>query len=81
MSDAVATPLLVEVARENEAIDLARFVQELGLAVTHYGTTVEIREAPADIAQVVTAWLAEWHEPLVPAGRSGRTMTLRPPSD
>jgi hypothetical protein len=81
VSDAVRTPLRVEVARETEAVDLARFVRELGLAVTRHGTTVEIREAHADIGQAVTTWLAEWHEPLVPAGRSGRTMRLGPQSD
>jgi hypothetical protein len=71
VSDAVATPLLVEVARENEAIDLARFVQELGLAVTHYGTTVEIREAPADIGDAVTTWLQSGMSLSSPPGAPG----------
>jgi hypothetical protein len=73
VSDAVCTPLRVEVARETDAVDLARFVQALGLAVTRHGTTVEIRETPADIGQAVTTWLTEWHEPLVSAGRFGKT--------
>lgn len=81
MSDAVATDLRVGVARETEAVDLARFVQELGLTATCNGTTVEIREAPADISQAVTAWLAEWHAALVPAGWSEKIMLLRQPSD
>jgi hypothetical protein len=73
--------LRVEVARETDALDLARFVQELGLAVSCHGTTVEIAEPPADIGQAVTTWLADWQLPLVPAGRSGRTLRLRPPSE
>jgi hypothetical protein len=43
------TPLRVELTRETAAVDLALFVQELGLAVARRGTTVEIAEAPADI--------------------------------
>jgi UDP-N-acetylglucosamine enolpyruvyl transferase len=35
-----ANPLRVEVARETEAVDLARFVQEIGLAVTRHGSRV-----------------------------------------
>jgi hypothetical protein len=73
--------LRIEVARETDALGLARFVQGLGLAVSCHGTTVEIAEPPADIGQAVTTWLAEWELPLVPAGRTGRTLTLRPPSE
>jgi hypothetical protein len=81
MSGEPGRSLRVEVARETDALDLARFVQELGLAVSCHGTTVEIFEPPADIGQAVTSWLANWHFPLVPAGRSGMTLTLRPPSE
>jgi hypothetical protein len=74
-------PLRVELTRETAAADLAWFVRELGLAVTRNRTTLEIAEEPADIGEGVTSWLAGWHEPLVPAGRGRRTLTLRPPSD
>jgi UDP-N-acetylglucosamine enolpyruvyl transferase len=72
MTHEAGTVLRVEVARETEAVDLARFVQELGLAVTRHGTTVEVAEAPADIGHAVTTWLAECHTPLVPAAAPGR---------
>jgi hypothetical protein len=75
------SPLRVEFARVNEATDLARFVQRLGVAVKREGTTVEIPQAPADIERALTTWLAQWPAPLVPAGRSGQTLTLRPPAD
>jgi hypothetical protein len=81
MSAAGGTALRVELARETAAADLERFVRALGLTATRQGTTVEIAETRVDIGEAVTTWLAEWHEPLVPAGRSGRTLTLRPPSD
>jgi hypothetical protein len=81
MIGGVGSPLRVEFARVNEAIDLARFGQRLGLAVKREGTTVEIPEPPADIECAVTTWLAQWRAPLVPAGRSGQTLTLRPPAD
>jgi hypothetical protein len=81
MSSEPGASLRVEVARETDALDLARFVRELGLRVSCRGTTVEIVEPPADIEQAVTTWLADWQLPLVPAGRSGMTLTLRPPSE
>jgi hypothetical protein len=81
MTGTAHTPFSVELARVTEAADLARFVRSLGLAVRRDGTTVEIADARADIERAVTSWLAEWHAPLVPDGRDGRTLTLRPPAD
>lgn len=81
MTGGRGSPLRIEFARVNEAMDLARFVQRLGLAVKREGTTVEITQAPADIERAMTTWLAQWRAPLVPAGRSGQTLTLRPPAD
>jgi hypothetical protein len=81
MSREPSDSLRVELPRETEALDLARFVRELGLAASCHGTTVEIAEPPADIGQAVTTWLAHCQLPLVPAGRSGTTLTLRPPSE
>ena len=81
MTGAIDTPFSVELARVTEAADLAHFVRSLGLAVRREGTTVEIVAARADIERVVTSWLAQWRAPLVPDGRVGQTLTLRPPAD
>ena len=81
MSAPTVAPLSVEVARETDAIELAEFVRRLGLAATCEGSTVRIDAARADIGCAVTAWLAESHAPLVPAGRRGGNLHLRPPSD
>jgi hypothetical protein len=42
MTGTVDTPLRVEFARVNEAVDLARFARSLGLHARCRGTTVEI---------------------------------------
>ena len=69
----------VELARESEAVDFELFVQELGLHAHRRGTIVEIRDTPSVVGNAVTAWLAEWHGPLVPTLRDGG-MVLRPPA-
>jgi hypothetical protein len=81
MTRMAETPLRVEFARVNEAADLARFVRGLGLVARHERTGVAIPHAPANIERVLRSWLAEWRVPLVPAERTGHTLTLRPPSD
>lgn len=75
------TPLRVEFARVNEAADRAGFVRGLGLVARREGTTVVIPHEHADIERPMRSWLAEWRTPLIPAGRAGQTLTLRPPSD
>jgi hypothetical protein len=37
-------------------------------------------DASAAIGNTVTAWLAEWHEPLVPTELEDGTVALRPPA-
>ncbi|HEX9380858.1 MAG TPA: hypothetical protein VF891_05105 [Gaiellaceae bacterium] len=70
----------IELARESEAADLERFVDELGLHARRDGTVVEIFDASDAIGNTVTAWLAEWHEPLVPTELENGALALRPPA-
>lgn len=70
----------IELARECEAVDLERFVQELGLHARRNGTAIEIVEAPDVIGSTVTEWLAEWGDPLVPTPLDDGSLALRPPA-
>jgi len=70
----------IELARESEAVDLERFVDELGLHARRGGTVVEIFDQSVAIGDTVTAWLAEWHEPLVPTPLEDGAVALRPPA-
>jgi hypothetical protein len=70
----------IELSRDSEAADLKRFVDELGLHARRDGTVVEILDASDAIGNTVTAWLAEWHEPLVPTELEDGAVALRPPA-
>jgi hypothetical protein len=70
----------IELARESGAADLKRFVDELGLRAHRDGTVIEILDASDAIGYAVTAWLAEWHETLVPTELEDRAVGLRPPA-
>jgi hypothetical protein len=70
----------IELARECEAVDLERFVQELGLHARRDGTAIEIVEASNVIGAAVTEWLAEWRNPLVPTPLDDGALALRPPA-
>jgi hypothetical protein len=74
-------PVHIELARENEAVDLLRFVSELGLTATRAGTVVEVRQDREKIGDAVTAWLSEWQSPLVPSTTPAGAIGLRPPAD
>lgn len=70
----------IELSRESEAADLERFVDELGLHARRDGTVIEIFDASDAIGNTVTAWLAEWHESLVPTELEDGAVALRPPA-
>lgn len=70
----------IELARESDAVDLERFVDELGLHALRNGTAIEILDASEAIGAAVTSWLAEWREPLVPSPLSDGVLALRPPA-
>jgi hypothetical protein len=70
----------IELARESEALDLERFVDELGLHAHRDGRVIEIFDASSAIGDAVTTWLARWHEPLVPTELDDGVLALRPPA-
>ena len=70
----------IELARESEALDLERYVDELGLHARRDGTVVEIFDQPEAIGDAVTSWLAEWEDPLVPSALASGGLARRPPA-
>jgi hypothetical protein len=71
----------VEVSRETEAEELARFARTIGLAVSCNGTVVDFEDENGEIAAAVSAWLANSGAPLVPTQLIDGSFALRPPGD
>ena len=76
----MGTTTRIVLARESEAADLERFVDELGLHARREGTVLEILDASDAIGDAVTTWLAEWRAPLVPTNLENGSVALRPPA-
>lgn len=72
--------MLIEVSRETEAEELARFAQTIGLAVSYNGTVVDFEDEDGVIARAVATWLADTRAPLVPTRLPNGSLALRPPA-
>lgn len=70
----------IELARESDAVNFERFVDDLGLHALRRGASVEILEDSRVIGAVVTEWLAHSSDPLVPTRLRDGTLALRPPA-
>lgn len=71
----------IELARETDAADLARFVTNLGLSVKQDRTELTIGNSPDETVGAIESWLAESGAPLVPTVVGERELALRPQSD
>jgi hypothetical protein len=72
--------MVIDVARETDAEELARFAQTIGLTVSCNGTVVDFEDEDAEIGTAVAAWLASSRAPLVPTRLPDGSLALRPPA-
>ena len=77
-------PVLVDVARDCDADDLAEFLAARGFDARRYGDCVEVDYADPDpllaaVDRAVAEWLAASARDLVPVPAGPRRVALRPP--
>jgi hypothetical protein len=72
--------MLIEVSRETEAEELARFARTIGLTVSCNGTVVDFEDEDDAIGKAVATWLASSRAPLVPTRLPDGSLALRPPA-
>lgn len=71
---------MIEVSRETEAEELARFARTIGLTASCRGTVVDFDDEYSEIAAAVATWLARSRTPLVPTRLPDGSLALRPPA-
>lgn len=76
----MADAMRIELARDSDAADFERFVEEVGLHAFRTGRTVDILDDPESIGNAVTAWLATRNDSLVPTRLHDGALAFRPPA-
>lgn len=76
----MADAMRIELSRDSDAVDLERFVTEIGLHAFRDGRAVEILDDLESVGDAVTAWLATRRDSLVPTTLHDGALAFRPPA-